>query len=72
MIGRIEKHVHSQAKKKGTETSLQFVKKIFFFECLIQGRKQDREEKFKKNETETRPEDLRKCLAKTFGRCEDF
>jgi len=71
MIGWIEKHVHSQAKKNGTETSLQFVKKIIF-ECLIQGRKQNGEEKFKKNETETRPEDLRKCSAETFGQCEDF
>ena len=31
-----------------------------FFEVWIHGRKQDREEGFKKNETETRPEDMRK------------
>jgi len=67
MIGQIEKHVHSQVKQKGTETSLHSVKKKKYIFCWIQGRKQDEEEKFKKNETKMRPEDLRKSSTEFFG-----
>jgi len=45
---------------------------FLFFECWIQEENKMGRRNFKKNETETRPEDLRKMFSEISANCEDF